>query len=93
MTNELDSTKTIPLLVDPDRYAAILPIEDGFFQHFPGIYCRNCGRDFALYSYSAYQPDGIDDNQKPYYNRCSHCPEPVKINPNQQYATNAEKKN
>lgn len=41
-----------------------------FFQAMPGIYCENCGHDFALYSYSFYQPDGLDENNKPFYKKC-----------------------
>jgi len=52
-------------------YDRIPPVpESGFFQHFPGIYCQNCGRDFALYSYSALSPDGLDEEGKPFYNLC-----------------------
>lgn len=44
-----------------------------FFQHFPGVYCKQCGQLFALYSYSVYQPNGLDENHKPYYNSCFAC--------------------
>ena len=35
------------------RYEEIAPMEKNFFQNLPGVYCRNCGETFALYSYSA----------------------------------------
>jgi len=44
-----------------------------FFQHFPGVYCKQCGKVFALYSYSICQPHGLDENHKPYYNSCFLC--------------------
>ena len=47
-----------------------LPANGGFFLNFPGVYCKTCGGVYALYSYSAHQPDGIDDHGKPYYTRC-----------------------
>lgn len=53
-----------------ERYNEIKPIGTGFFQNFPGVYCKTCGRSFALYSYSVPQPDGIDENSKPFYNKC-----------------------
>ena len=61
--------------ISPERYALIkpLPKEGGFFQNFPGVYCQKCGKDFALYSYSAYQPDGVDENGKPFYRECCLC--------------------
>lgn len=63
------------LPIPKDRYDLIPPVEDGqgFFQHLPGIYCRNCGCDFALYSYSADAPHGYDENRKPFYNTCFKC--------------------
>ncbi len=62
---------TTPPKVDPERYAAIQPRPaSGFFQNFPGVYCKNCGNIFALYSYSATQPHGDDENGKPFYTRC-----------------------
>jgi hypothetical protein len=54
-------------------YDKIAPIEDGFFQHFPGVYCNNCGETSALYSYSMFQPVGVDENNKPYYDSCFKC--------------------
>lgn len=48
--------------------------ESGFYMHFGGVYCRNCGETFALYSYSAIRPSGIDENRKPYYSQCFKCP-------------------
>lgn len=59
-----------------ERYDEIqpLPKEGGFFQHFPGVYCKRCGRVFALYSYSLIQPVyGVDENGKPYYENCLFC--------------------
>lgn len=47
-----------------------LPPKGEFFQHFPGVYCQNCGEDFALYSYSIFQPLEIDENNKPFYKCC-----------------------
>lgn len=54
-------------------YDKMLPRENGFFQHFPGCYCNNCGETFALYSYSAMQPKNVDENKIPYYNSCFKC--------------------
>ncbi len=55
-------------------YNKIPPIKnEGFYQNFPGVYCKTCGQTFALYSYSAYQPDGIDENNKPFYVKCALC--------------------
>lgn len=67
--------------MDIDRYNQIkpLPPEGGFFQHFPGVYCKKCERIFALYSYSAFQPDGVDENGKPYYDSCSVCGKDKKL--------------
>jgi hypothetical protein len=56
-----------------ERYDEIRPIENGFFQNFPGVYCKKCGKTFALYSYSAMQPHGVDENSKPFYNSCFKC--------------------
>lgn len=68
----------VPPLVDPDKYLAIPPLsaaekEGCFFQHFPGVYCVNCGDTFALYSYSAPVPDGVDGAGKPFYRKCLTC--------------------
>jgi len=61
--------------IDEKTYHSIKPMpKDGSpFQNFPGVYCRRCGETFALYSYSAYQPDGVDGNDKPYYDSCFKC--------------------
>ena len=56
-----------------EDYDKILPPENGFFVHIPGVYCKSCGETFALYSFSAHQPDGVDENNKPYYNHCFCC--------------------
>lgn len=40
------------------------PDFDKGFMNFPGVYCQGCGADFALYSYSAYQPDALDENKE-----------------------------
>jgi hypothetical protein len=56
-----------------ERYDEIKSIENGFFQNFPGVYCKKCGETFALYSYSAMQPNGVDENLKPFYNSCFKC--------------------
>lgn len=64
---------TVPPKVDPEKYAQIPPRPPGFFQHFPGIYCRACGQVFALYSYSGHPPDGDDENGKPFYTVCLLC--------------------
>lgn len=61
----------------PENYEEI-PTKDklnGYFQYFPGIYCRGCGRTFALYSYSAFMPSGFDENDKPFYKSCFECNE------------------
>jgi hypothetical protein len=50
-----------------------IPEEGGFYMNFPGVYCQSCGQVFALYSYSAYRPDGIDENKKPFYKKCGLC--------------------
>ena len=42
----------------------------GFFQLFPGVYCKACGEIFALYSYSVMQPDGVDEDGRAFYNTC-----------------------
>lgn len=41
--------------------------------NIPGIYCKNCGETFALYSYSMMPMDGVDENNKPIYNKCFIC--------------------
>lgn len=56
-----------------ENYNEIKEMSNGDFRHFPGVYCKNCGETFALYSYSLIQPDGIDDNLKPFYNDCFRC--------------------
>lgn len=56
-----------------ERYNEIRPMGNGFFQNFSGVYCKNCGETFALYSYSAMQPQGVDENSKPFYNNCFKC--------------------
>jgi hypothetical protein len=42
------------------------PVPPPFFQHSPGVYCKHCGEIYALYSYSLFQPDGVDEQSKPY---------------------------
>lgn len=56
-------------------YETILPNPDYAkgFMNFPGIYCEGCGETFALYSYSAHQPNGLDENGKPFYHSCFMC--------------------
>jgi len=44
-----------------------------FFICVPGAYCKQCGEVFALYSYSAIWPNGLDENDKPYYDSCFKC--------------------
>lgn len=58
-----------------DLIPALPAATGGFFQHIPGVYCKNCGETFALYSYSVHQPDtdARDENGKPYYNECFKC--------------------
>ena len=46
-------------------------VED--FMRFPGIYCAGCGETFALYSFSAIGPDGVDENGKPFMTGCGLC--------------------
>lgn len=55
-----------------DQYALILPLppKGESFIHMPGVYCQNCGTTLALYSWSMAKPDGVDENQKPYYKCC-----------------------
>lgn len=67
--------------MDIDRYNQIksLPPEGGFFQHFPGVYCKKCGEIFALYLYSAHLPNGVDENGKPYYESCLMCAKSIKL--------------
>lgn len=57
----------------PDGYQ-VLP---RFFQHLPGVYCRGCKSTYALYSYSVRQPDGLDENKKPYYESCFKCKDKI----------------
>ncbi len=59
-----------------DEYDKIppLPRDGSDFIHIPGVYCQGCGRSFALYSYSAIGPNGIDENGKPFMNVCPFCP-------------------
>lgn len=61
--------------MDQEKYNSIkeIPVEGGWFMNFPGVYCKNCGEIFALYSFSGNQPHGIDENKKPYYNSCPMC--------------------
>lgn len=50
------------------------PLPDsGFYQLFPGVYCKDCESVFALYSYSAHKHDGIDDKGRAFYNKCYMC--------------------
>jgi len=56
-----------------------IPQDGGFFQNFPGVYCKSCGEVYALYSYSFYKPDGIDEDSKPYYNCCAVCKQKDKL--------------
>lgn len=65
---------TVARKISNERYESIQPMVEGFFQHFPGVYCQGCGNDFALYSYSASQPHGVDENNKPFYKTCGLCP-------------------
>ena len=54
-----------------ENYNEIMPIPKKHnFRLFPGAYCKNCGETFALYSYSMFQPNGIDENGKAFYNKC-----------------------
>lgn len=41
--------------------------------NLPGCYCKNCGRTFALYSFSAFRPSLKDENNKLYYENCFKC--------------------
>ena len=41
--------------------------------NIPGVYCKNCGEVFALYAFSLDQPEGIDENGRPYYKSCFKC--------------------
>src|SRR5271157_3481788 len=50
-----------------------LPPPGTLFTHFPGVYCLKCGEVFALYSYSAIAPSGVDENGKPYMRGCPKC--------------------
>ncbi len=60
--------------VDQEKYLSIRPRpSSGFFQNFPGCYCKKCGEVFALYSYSGLRVDGDDENNKPFYNGCLMC--------------------
>lgn len=42
--------------------------------NIPGIYCKNCGASFALYSFSIAQAHGFDENDKAFYEFCPSCP-------------------
>ena len=44
-----------------------------YYMNIPGVYCQNCGDVSALYSFSGFQPDNIDENGKPYYDKCLIC--------------------
>jgi hypothetical protein len=70
-------------IISPERYALIKPLPKigEFFMRFPGIYCKKCGKDFVLYSYGICQPHGIDENEKPFYNKCSLCSKEESITP------------
>lgn len=58
-------------------YDQIWPAEQQGFINMPGVYCRHCSQVFALYEFSIDQPDGMDDQGKPYYDRCRLCtPDP-----------------
>lgn len=71
----LSTRITDMMKITPERYGLIpkLPEKGKFFQHFPGVYCQNCGKDFALYHYSLHQPDGLDENGIPFYTKCVLC--------------------
>lgn len=59
-----------------EEYDAIpkMPRTGVVFAHIPGVYCKGCGRTFALYSYSMCPPAGIDEEGKPFYTSCMDCP-------------------
>jgi hypothetical protein len=54
-----------------------LPEPGEQFIHIPGCYCQDCGRTFALYSYSMVYT-GKDENGKAYLTKCGvgECYEP-----------------
>lgn len=60
------------MLISKEVYDKIPSNPSGFFMNFPGVYCI-CGEVFALYSYSAIPPHGLDMNGKPFYNKCFMC--------------------
>lgn len=54
-------------------YESIPSNPQGYFMNFPGIYCKNCGRTYALYSFSVYPADDVDEMKKPFYKNCPKC--------------------
>ncbi len=64
----------------PEVYNQILPLPPNgeHFIHFPGCYCRGCGEVFALYSFSMIVC-GVDEEGKPYINKCYNCNPPRKM--------------
>ena len=62
-------------VISQEAYDSVKPLpEKGeFFQNFAGVYCKNCGETFALYSYSVFKPHGVDENNKPFYKNCVMC--------------------
>lgn len=58
----------------PDEKYALIPTRKTMGAiNIPGIYCKGCGDTFALYSYSVFQADGYDENDKPFYEKCLTC--------------------
>ena len=59
-----------------EKYDQIQPLKDQGHINIPGIYCAGCGETYARYSYSFHQADAVDENGKPYYNKCFKCSPP-----------------
>lgn len=47
--------------------------------NFPGVYCKKCGTSYALYSFSMFQPNGFDENDKAYYDWCFACQKKIQL--------------
>lgn len=46
------------------------PTTGEFFVAMNSCYCNQCGRTFALYSFSAWKPEKVDERGVPYYECC-----------------------
>lgn len=55
-----------------EGYDTMIPPPDTgeAFIQMNACYCNNCGKTFALYSFSAWKPNKRDENNVPYYECC-----------------------